>query len=197
MPFPWIAAALMGSSLLEGALGSESNTELKQLKRVLAERGIQLASSPGYSEAAKKAMYGTDFSKIRGQEAATEKTVTNTLARAGMAGTGASVKAAQEGAWSNAGLVSQALRDLLVANEQKVSSDISTAAGILGTGVQASQALKKQSPPITEALVNALLLGELNKSPAYSSANGNMYESLVNTATPQGSDYSWLAALAQ
>jgi hypothetical protein len=196
MPFPWEAVALMGSSLLEGLLGSERNTELRQLKKVLAERGIQLASSPGYSEAAKKSIFGTDFSKIRGQEAATGKTVTNTLARAGMAGTGTAVKATQENAWSNAGLVSQALRDLFIANEQKASSDVATASNILGMGAQASQILKKQSPPLTEALVNAMLMQQLNKTSTTGQPSGNMYESLANTATPQGSDYSWLAALA-
>lgn len=194
MAFPWIAVALLGSSLIEGLLASNKNTQLKKLRDVLAQRGIDLASSPGYSEAAKKAIFGTNFGKIRGQQRAVQKQTNEGLARAGMAGTSAAVTAGQENAWSNEALVSQSLRDLLLANEQKVSSDIQTASGILGQGAATAGAFQKQAPPLTEALTSALMMSALNKEPSWMIPN---QENIYRGTAANAGDYSWLLDLGK
>ena len=150
-----------------------------------------------------EAIYGKNFQNIRGAEKNTRQATTEGFARSGMLGTGAERKTQKENAWQNEGLVSEALRDLLITGETKKAQSYQLATQMLGASSGAAQSQQGQGPALTEMLLNAMLLSK--KKPALSSdsdwssilgntTGGNSYSGysdVISRINPTSAAYAW------
>jgi hypothetical protein len=163
---PWTALALGGSSILEALINKLFFGPPKEVRRATkqaATKASELLSKPGYSQEAIQAIFGKNFENVRGQGKNVRQSTTEALGRAGALGTGTDVAMARKNAWSNENLVTEAMRDLLIAGEAKKSSDIALAGNLLGTSAQTAQLGMGEGPALTEGLLTAILMGQKNK----------------------------------
>lgn len=166
---PLTILAMGGSSILEAIINkllNQQSKDVRGLTKDVARKGRQLLANPGFDESTLQAIFGKNFENVRAQGKNVRESTTGTLARAGMLGTGTETKAAQENAWSNENLVTEAMRDLLVTGEAKKSSDIALATQMLGASSGAAQSQGGQGPALTEMLLSAILMGKMGKKSA-------------------------------
>jgi hypothetical protein len=140
------------------------------LLKSLSGKGLELAQGRGFDPRAVTAMYGKDFENVRAGGRATREATTETLGRAGMLGTGASIKAARKDAWQNENLVVNAIRDVFIANEEQKLKQISLAQGILGGGVGAEVNRPRNEFPDLGSMVTMMYLLDQGKQPAINPA---------------------------
>jgi hypothetical protein len=115
--------------------------ELRLLYEKLMGRGQEVLDMPyGYTEEMMANMFGRDFEKVRGREAAQRETMTNLLSRAGMSGTGTELEQMGKIAWGTESEISNIMRDLFISGEEKKKEDIidfsRLAQDIMGGGMQ-------------------------------------------------------------
>lgn len=116
--------------------------ELTDLYKLLIARGTDMLGSPGYSDKSLSYAFGTDFEKMRQQEAATREQLKATQSSQGLLGTGTAAQQMSDLAWGTEGNISDLMRDIFVQNESQKRSDISLGQSLFGTGTDFAQALE-------------------------------------------------------
>ena len=131
----------------DGGTGEETGlgeyqwpAELKELYDLLMGRGKEfMGMEPGYTDEAIQAMFGRNFENIRDVGARTAETGLQSLQREGLMGTGTSQDLASEAAWGTERGISDTMRDLFVADEEKKKQDLmdytGAAQNIFGGGI--------------------------------------------------------------
>lgn len=166
--FPWATVAMAGSSILESIINKlffGPPPGVRGLAKDVAKKGRELIAHPGYTDEAIRAIFGKGFENVRAQGKNVRQSQTEAYGRAGMLGTGAELAAGRKSAWQNENLVTEAMRDLLIAGEAKKSSDIQLATQMLGAASGAGAQMQGEGPAITEMLINAMLMNQ-RKQPA-------------------------------
>lgn len=115
--------------------------ELRLLYEKLMGRGQEVLDMPyGYTEEMMANMFGRDFEKIRGREAANREMMTSLLSRGGMLGTGTELEQMGKLSWGTESQISNIMRDLFIKGEEKKKEDIidfsKLAQDIMGGGMQ-------------------------------------------------------------
>jgi hypothetical protein len=125
----WISAGRPGgveSGTTQGTLGEyQYPPELQNLMGKLYGRANEmLARKPGFSDSLIRAMFGSNFDKIRGAERATRQQTMADLASEGMLGTGAARDILGNISWQTEKNVGDIQRDIFLANEAQKREDI-------------------------------------------------------------------------
>jgi len=124
--------------------------ELQELYDLLMGRGKEfMGKETGYTDEAIRAMFGRDFENIRDVGARTAETGLSALQREGLMGTGASQDLASDAAWNTEQGISNTMRDLLVADEEKKKQDLldhtGAAQSIFGGGIGYNSMLEQMN----------------------------------------------------
>lgn len=99
--------------------------DMLEYYQMMMARGKELLGMPlGYTPEMIQKMYGRDFETIRGREGAQREAMTGLLGREGMIGTGAGRQAMSDIGWGTERNISDTLRDLFIAGEEKKKQDI-------------------------------------------------------------------------
>lgn len=151
MPFPWAAVVVAGSALLDALLANRKYPpEIEALLKSLGQQGLSLSRSPGYSEGEISALFGKNYENVRAQGKNVRQGTTEAYGRAGMLGTGAELSAGRKSAWDNESLVTNAIRDMVIANASKKQQDLSLATQIAGAGVGAETSRVNKGPVFSD-----------------------------------------------
>jgi len=160
MPFPWIAVALGASTLIDSLLSNKKYPpEIENLLKSLGIQGNKLMNSEGYTQQEIEALFGKGYENVRTQGKNVRESTTGTLARAGMLGTGTEVGMAQKNAWENENLVTNAIRDMVIAKGQKKSQDQALATQMAQTAVGAEAGRVEKGPQLTELVALLGMMG--------------------------------------
>jgi len=163
--------AIIGSTVIQGLLQTlfgraKYPKEIEMLLKSLSGKGLELSKGRGFDPRAVSAMYGKDFENVRAAGRSTRAATTETLGRAGMLGSGASIKAARQDAWQNENLVVNAIRDVFIANEEQKLKQVSLAQNILGGGVGAEVNRPRNEFPDLGSMVTMMYLLDQGKTSA-------------------------------
>jgi hypothetical protein len=163
--FPWAALAIAGSSLLDALLANRKYPpEIEALLKSLGQQGLSLSKSPGYSEGEISALFGKNYENVRAQGKNVRQGTTEAYGRAGMLGTGAELAAGRKSAWDNENLVTNAIRDMVIANATKKQQDLSLATQIAGAGVGADVSRVNKGPALTDIATMIAMMSMGNDS---------------------------------
>jgi hypothetical protein len=116
--------------------------ELKGLYDALISRGGEFLNSPGYSPQSLNYMFGQDFEKIRGQEAATRQQILDQQSRSGTLGSGSALQQLIDNAWGTEGNVANTMKDIFVQNEGMKRADVNQGTGMFNTATEFAKALE-------------------------------------------------------
>jgi len=121
--------------------------EMQSLMDLLLSRGKDfLGLTPGYTTEAKEAMFGKNFENVRDQETSQRKALEQSLSRSGMLGTGSGQGMLNDLSWQTEGNVTDVVRDLLIADEEKKKADLldytTAAQSVLSGGMNYQQLLE-------------------------------------------------------
>jgi len=116
--------------------------ELMELYNSLISRGGEFLNNPGYSDQAMAYMFGPNFEKIRGQEAATRQQILDQQSRSGTLGSGSALQQLIDNAWGTESNVANTMKDIFVQNEGQARADVNQGMGIFGSAAEFAKALE-------------------------------------------------------
>ena len=160
MPFPWIAVALAGSTIIDALLSNKKYPpEIEKLLKSLGIKANDLINSEGYTQDEINALFGKEYENVRTQGKNVRDATTGILSRAGMLGTGTEAAMGQKNAWENENLVTNAMRDMVIAKGAKKSQDQALATQMAQTAVGADVSRVEKGPQLTELVALLGMMG--------------------------------------
>lgn len=160
MAFPWIALAMGASSLLDAMLSNKKYPpELEALLKSIQMQGNQLVNGPGLTQEEIGALFGKEYENVRGQGKNVRESTTSTLSNMGMSKTGTAVKASQQNSWENENLVTNAIRDMVIAKKNAKMQDMSLATQMAQTATGAEVNRQEKGPDLTSLVGLMAMMG--------------------------------------
>jgi hypothetical protein len=186
-PMTWMAISMGASTLLDALLSNKRYPkEMEAFIRQLSVRGNELLNSPGFSTEEVAALFGKEFENVRGQGKNVRESTAATLGAAGMSGTGTAVKAAQQDAWANENLVTNAIRDVLIAKKAAKQQDQALATQMAQTAVGAEAGRVEKGPDFTGMVTTLAMMGMFDQPAGGGGGLGGLIQEGASLAGTQG-----------